>query len=121
LFCLMGVMELGSKANGLVEKFREICEKLGENERTEVTTYDSYEYGVYIANVVNPRSGKSQIRIELKAYDRFKPTVVITRKADFEELKKFVKWLEQRKEILDELDRINGMAKKATVASGIAL
>jgi len=40
---------------------------------------------------------------------------------DFEELKRFVQWLEQRKQILDELDRINGMAKKATVASGIAL
>ena len=91
----------------LIEKFEKLVESLNENDRRAVTTYNG-NYEVYIAKVKNPKSGKVQIRIELKARDKFKPSVIITRYKDYRELLKFTEWLRQREEIVKKLSELNG-------------
>jgi len=90
----------------LVERFKKIVEKLSINERIENPHYDG-EYSVFVAKIKKPKGNGIQVRIELKAPDKFKPTCVITRYTDYLELKKFVEWLSEREEILHELTKMN--------------
>jgi len=93
--------------NGLIEKFEKLVESLNENDRKQILNYTG-QYEVYVAKIRNPKSGKTQVRIELKAKDKFKPTVVLTRYRDYRELLKFIEWLRQREPIVKKLSELNG-------------
>ncbi len=93
------------------KKFRRVCEGLGENERKKAKSYISNFGEVYIAKVVNPKSGKVQYRIELKMNGEFRPTSVVKSSMHLQELKRFVEWLEQHKDYLKALDELNATTK----------
>ena len=102
------------KRTDLSEKFRKIVRELGVNERKEIPTYQekysiSKMYMVAIARIMNPRSksGETQLRIELRSPDKPKPVAFITDYSDYLELKNFIKWLENFKELINEITKIN--------------
>lgn len=96
------------------DKINDIVEKLGSlgvNERKALRANTP----LFVAKVVNPRSGKTIYRVELKPADSFKPIAIVRAIEDLELLEEAIK--EIRKSYVDlvlAIEKLNSSGSKKT-------